>query len=159
MTARPLAAWWRAREPREQRALALMLAAIALALLWFVAVAPAWRIVTGAPARIDAADAQWQRMQRLAAEVRALRASAPVGSDAAGAALQAATARLGESARLSLQGGDRAVLTLREVDASALRDWLAEARAGARARAVEADLRRAAGGLSGTIVVALGGAS
>ncbi|HOL38347.1 MAG TPA: type II secretion system protein GspM [Rubrivivax sp.] len=158
MTARALAAWWRARAPREQRALAVMLAAVALALLWFVAVAPAWRIVAGAPARIDAADAQWQRMQRLAAEVRTLRTSAPVGADAAGAALQAATARLGDKARLSLQG-DRAVLTLRGVDGSALREWLAEVRAGARARAVQADLTRAAGGLSGTVVVALGGAS
>lgn len=158
MTARALAAWWRARAPREQRALAVMLAAVALALLWFVAVAPAWRIVAGAPARIDAADAQWQRMQRLAAEVRTLRTSAPVGADAAVAALQAATARLGDKARLSLQG-DRAVLTLRGVDGSALREWLAEVRAGARARAVQADLTRAAGGLSGTVVVALGGAS
>ena len=48
--------------------------------------------------------------------------------------------------------------TLQGVSTSQLRDWLAEARSGARARPVEARLARAAEGYSGTIVVALGGA-
>ena len=54
--------------------------------------------------------------------------------------------------------GERAVLTLQGASTSQLRDWLAEARSGARARPVEARLTRAAQGYSGTVVVALGGA-
>jgi len=53
--------------------------------------------------------------------------------------------------------GDRAVLTLSGVGTGALRDWLAEARSGARARPLEANLTRAAQGYSGTLVVVLGG--
>ena len=142
----PLVAWWHERAPREQRALVWMVAAVAVALLWFVALAPAWRIVARAPAQIDAADAQWQQMQGLAAEARELRGTAPVGAGQAEVVLKAATARLGDKGRLALQG-DRAVLTLR--------DWLGEVRTGARARPVEATLTRGPAGLSGTIVVAL----
>ncbi|MDE2615041.1 MAG: type II secretion system protein M [Burkholderiales bacterium] len=150
----PLVAWWHERAPREQRALVWMVAAVAVALLWFVALAPAWRIVARAPAQIDAADAQWQQMQGLAAEARELRGTAPVGAGQAEVVLKAATARLGDKGRLALQG-DRAVLTLREVGSGALRDWLGEVRTGARARPVEATLTRGPAGLSGTIVVAL----
>ena len=57
---------------------------------------------------------------------------------------------------LALQG-DRAVLTLNGVGTGALRDWLAEARTGARARPLEANLARAAQGYSGTLVVAFEG--
>jgi general secretion pathway protein M len=97
-------------------------------------------------------------MQRRAAEARELRAATPVAPDQAGAALKAATDRLGTSARLSVQG-DRAVLTLSDIGTSALRDWLAEVRSGARARPVEVNLTRGAKGLSGTLVLAIGGPS
>ena len=73
-------------------------------------------------------------------------------------ALQAATARLGAQGRLSVQGGGRAVLTLTNAGSPALRDWLAEARAGARAKPLEASLSRSAQGYSGTVVVTFGGA-
>jgi len=73
------------------------------------------------------------------------------------AALQAATGRLGDKGRLALQG-ERAVLTVQGASTSQLRDWLAEARSGARARPVEARLAQAAQGYTGTLVVALGGA-
>ena len=117
---------------------------------------PAWRTLARAPAEIDTLDAQLQSMQRLAAEAQELRAAPPVTPDQATAALKAATARLGDKARLALQG-ERAVLTLNGVGTGALRDWLAEARAGARARPLEANLTRASQGYSGTLVVGLGG--
>jgi general secretion pathway protein M len=40
-----------------------------------------------------------------------------------------------------------------------LREWLAEARAGARARPVEAQLSRGALGFNGSVVLSLGGGS
>ena len=51
------------------------------------------------------------------------------------------------------------MLTLNGASTSQLRGWLAEARSGARARPLEANLSRAGGGYSGTLVVTLGGAT
>jgi general secretion pathway protein M len=96
-------------------------------------------------------------MQRLAAESAELRATPPVNPEQAQAALKAATERLGDKAKISLQG-DRAVLTLNGAGTEALRGWLAEARSGARARPLEANLMRSGSGYSGTLVVAVGGA-
>ena len=154
----PLQAWWRALADRERRLALLALAVVLVGLVWLLAVQPAWRTIARAPAEIDTLDAQLQNMQRLAAETQQLRSAPPVTPDQAAAALKAATERLGDKARLALQG-ERAVLTLTGVGTGALRDWLAEARAGARARPLEANLTRAAQGYSGTLVVAIGGGS
>lgn len=54
--------------------------------------------------------------------------------------------------------GERAVLTLNGASPAQLRDWLVQARTGARARPVQAQLTRNAQGYSGTIVLALGAA-
>jgi general secretion pathway protein M len=153
----PLRSWWQALPARERLLLRVALVVLACGGLWLLAVQPALRTLAGAPAALDAAEAQLQAMQRLAGEAAELRATPPVNPEQAAAALQAATARLGDKGRLSLQG-DRAVLTLNGVATGALRDWLAEARSGARARPVEASLMRGAQGTSGTLVVAIGGA-
>ncbi len=153
----PMRAWWRALSARDRRLLRVALAVAVVGVLWLLAVQPALQTLRSAPAALDNAEAQLQAMQRLAAEAGELRATPPVNAEQAGAALQAATARLGEQARLSLQG-DRAVLTLNGVATGQLRDWLAEARSGARARPVEANLMRGAQGFSGTLVLAIGGA-
>lgn len=152
----PLAAWWRTREPRERLILGIGGAVLALVLLFVVAVQPAWRTLRAAPAERAAQDAQWQEMQRLAAEAAELRAAPPVSPEQSAAALRAASERLGASAHLALQG-ERAVLALSGTSSAQLRDWLAEVRSAARARPVEANLTRGPNGLSGSIVVVLGG--
>lgn len=153
----PLLTWWRALPGRERRLLLLAAAVLVLGLAWLLALQPALRTLRSAPAELDAADAQLQAMQRLAGEAVELRATPPVNPEQSSAALKAATERLGEKARLSLQG-ERAVLTLNGVGPGALRGWLAEARSGARARPVEASLMNTANGYSGTLVMAIGGA-
>lgn len=150
-------AWWLGLATRERRLVAFGAVAVLLALLWWVAVGPALRSVLSAPAELDSAERQLQAMQGLAAEARELRAMPPVGPEQAAAALKAATARLGDAGKLVLQG-DRAVLNLNNAASGAVRDWLVEARSGARARPVEASLTRGATGLSGSIVVSIGGA-
>lgn len=152
-----LRAWWGGLATRERRLVAFAAGALVLTLLWLLALAPALRTLARMPLQIEAADAQLQSMQQLAAEAREMRAAPPVAPDQAAVALKAATDRLGESGRLAIQG-DRAVLTLNGARGGALRDWLAEARTGARARPVEVTLTRGAQGLSGTVVLALGGA-
>ena len=152
----PARQWWAALSGRDRRLLALAGAVLGLFITWTVAVQPALRTLQSAPAQREALDGQWQAMQRLAAETKDLRGAPPVNVEQSSAALRAATERLGDKGRLALQG-ERAVLTLQGASTSQLRDWLAEARSGARARPVEARLARAADGYSGTIVVALGG--
>jgi general secretion pathway protein M len=149
------AGYWRARAPRERLALTAGLIALVLLVAWMLLIQPAWRTLREAPAQIDAADAQLQQMQRLAAESQSLRGAAPVSSAQAGLALKAATDRLGEKGRLTLLG-DRATLTLNNADTEALRSWLQEARSAARVRPLEAQLTRGAEGYNGTIVVGLG---
>ena len=148
---------WAARSARERRLVAVAALALALLLLWLVAIAPAMRTLRVAPAQLDALDGQLQAMQRLAGEASELRAVPALAPGQAGAALKAAVDRLGDKAKLSLQG-DRAVLSLTGVGQQALRECLAEARATARARTVEATLARSPVGYSGSLVLALGAA-
>jgi general secretion pathway protein M len=116
--------------------------------------AAAWQTLRTAPARLDALEAQTQAMRQQAAEVRELRQSPPPSPAQAAAALKAAQrqARCGGTP----DGAGRA----RDADgrrrgAHALRDWLTEARSGARARPIEAQLARTEAGFSGSITVAL----
>ena len=74
----------------------------------------------------------------------------------AAAALKSASERLGDRARLVLQG-DRATLTLTGVASEALGAWLQEARSTARERPLEVQLLRNPQGFSGKVVVGLGG--
>lgn len=150
-------AWWRGRSARERQALLLVALVLALLLVWSTLVRPALTSVRAAPAQLDQLDAELQQMQRVAAESAALRSTAPVSAAQAGLALKAASERLGDRGRLNLQG-DRATLTLNGVGPDALRGWLTEARSGARARPVEAQLQRGPQGYNGTITVALAGA-
>lgn len=152
----PLHARWRAAEPRERRLVGLTAGVLGAFLVWTVALQPALRTLRDAPAQIDALDTQLQRMNALAAEVAELRATPPLPPDQAAQALRAASERLGAQGRLVLQG-ERAVLTVNGASATQLREWLSEARAGARARPVEAQLARGPQGFSGSITVVLGG--
>lgn len=149
---------WRAFAPRERAALTVAFVLLGVFVLWLVAVQPAWRTLRNAPAQLGTLDAQWQQMLLLAAETRELRSAVPVPASQAMAALRAATDRLGEKAKLSVQG-ERATLTVTGLPGDQLGAWLAEARSAARARPIEASLTRAAQGYNGTLVVTLGGAS
>jgi general secretion pathway protein M len=149
--------WWLARTTRERRAVIVVLALLGALLVWSLLVQPAWRSARAAPAQLDQLDGELQQMQRIAAESRVLRAVAPVSQTQAGAALKAATERLGDRAKLNLQG-DRATLSLTGISPEALRGWLVEARSGARARPVEATLQRGPAGFTGSVSVTLGAA-
>lgn len=145
--------YWRSRAPRERRLLVAGGTALAVLLVWWIAIQPAWNTLRETPAQLDALETQLQQMQRLAAEGQSLRGTAPVGTAQAGLALKAATDRLGDKARLTLLG-DRATLTLNGIGTEPLRGWLVEARSAARVRPIDAQLTRGAQGYSGTITVA-----
>lgn len=137
-----LAAAWAALQPRERRGLALAAVVVGLALLWWLALAPALATLRAAPAQRAALQAQAQQMQRWQREAQALQAQPRLSRDTAVAALEAATRqRLGNAAQLSV-AGERAQLTLKQAPAQDLADWLADVRASARAVPLDARLTR-----------------
>lgn len=146
---------WNAFAPRERVMVGAMAAALAFLVLWLLAVRPAWRTLSEAPAKRAQADAQLFEMQGLAAEAKQLRALPPLSPSSAEQALKSATERLGAKGKVVTQA-DRATLTLTGATGEDIRQWLAEARSGARARPVEANLTRSGDGYNGTLVVALG---
>ena len=144
---------WKALAPREQNLVLAAGTVVALALLWWVAMAPALGTLRTAPARHAALDAQLQRMQSLQAEaqqLQALPASSP--GDAVGALRTALAQRLGNTAQLNV-AGDRATVTLKGASADALAQWLADARINARATPVDARLTRGANTAPGAPVL------
>ncbi len=144
---------WGRMSLRERTALQVAAWVLGLGLIWLLAIAPAWRTISQAPARLEALDAQLQDMRALAAQARELRAIPPGAAGDVQAGLKAATARLGAAGRLNMQG-DRATLTLTQCSAEQLQAWLADARSTARAWPIEAQLTRSPSGqLAGTLVV------
>ena len=145
---------WALLGGRERQMVSTMGVAIGLALAWMILLQPALRTLKTAPAELEQLDAQLHEMQRQADESRILRDTPRVPPAQAEAALRSATERLGQAARLAVQG-DRATLTLNGVSGDALVAWLDGARHAARARPIEARLARSGTGYSGTLVLAL----
>jgi general secretion pathway protein M len=150
-----LQARWRNVSPREQRLLLLALGAVALALVWWVAVAPALAVLKTAPQQHAVLDAQLQQMQRLQAQATSLRAQPVVPADDARQALEASLKPLGASAQMVVQV-ERVTVTLKAAAPDALAQWLATARQNARTLPTEARLtRNAAGAWDGVVVLQL----
>ena len=149
--------WWAARTPRERQAVRAVAIALGLVTVWLLGVQPAWRTLRETPAQLDQLETELAQMQRIAAESRELRNAAPVSTAQAAAAVQSATATLGASGRVAVQG-ERATLTLNGASAQAVMAWLSEVRGAARARPVEAQLSRTGSGYSGSLVLQLPGA-
>lgn len=148
---------WRGMPARDQRLALLMLAVVSLALLWWLALAPALAVLKAAPAQHRALDGQLQQMLRLQAQAKALQAQPVLSVNETRLALEAALKLLGPGAQMTVQV-DRVTVTLKAVSAAALAQWLATARQNAHAAPVEAHLvRNPAGSWDGTLVLNLGG--
>jgi general secretion pathway protein M len=149
-------ALWNSLAAREKRLVAGALGLVVLALLWWVALAPALATLRGAEAQHQTLDAQLQRMARLQSQARALQSQPRQSHDDASRLLDVAVRQtLGTSGRLSI-AGDRVTLTLTGTSPVALAQWLTQARVDAHALPSEARLSRNANGLwEGTVVLAL----
>lgn len=147
---------WRSVSPREQRLVMLAGVLISLALLWWLALAPALAVLKVAPAQHQLLDAQLQHMLRLQAQAKALQAQPVLPADQARQALDAALAALGSGAQMNVQI-DRVTVTLKAVSASAMAQWLATVRQNAHTAPIEAHLlRNPVGSWDGTLVLNLG---
>ena len=127
------AAGWARLHARERRLVLLAAAVVLGALLWQLALAPAVRMLRQAEGERAALQARWQQMQLLKSEAEALQAMPRLAPGQAQRALQESVEQtLGAAARLSITG-DRATLTLKAAPATALAQWLQQARVNVRA--------------------------
>lgn len=134
---------WGGLQARERRLVALAAVIVAAALLWTVALAPALATLRRAPAERAALQLQQARMQQLERTARALQAAPPLDRAQSLAAFQSATHdTLGAAAQVSSAESVLRV-TLKDVTAERLADWLAGVRTGAHLLPADAQLQRA----------------
>jgi general secretion pathway protein M len=151
-----LRARWNALAPREKMFAAAAAALVAATLIWLLAIGPALATLRTAEDQRRTLDAQLQRMRMLQSQAQALQAQPKQNAEQAGRLLeQSVTQRLGTSARTAI-AGDRVTVTLSGTPPDALAQWLAQARANARALPSEARLSRNPAGLwEGSLVLTL----
>mgnify|MGYP001627293771 CR=1 FL=1 len=156
MNTQALRARWAGLATRERALVGGAAALVALALLWWIALAPALATLRSAEAQHRTVDNQLQHMRRLQAQAKAMQSQPRQGQDEALRQLEAAIRQqLGISARYSI-AGDRVTITLTNTPAPALAQWLTQVRTNARAIPGEARLtRNAAGGWDGSLVLTL----
>lgn len=158
-TRQALAVAWQQRAPRERRLLTLGAVVLLTAAVWSLCWAPAWRVWREAPARQASLEAQTRHMLQLQAEARLLQSPSHIDRSAALQLLNTrASQLLGSKAQLKVQG-DELRVTLQAASASALAQWLSEAREKAQTRPRLAQLQKQdeAGSptWSGTLVLSL----
>ena len=136
-------AWWAGLAPREQRLVGAAALLVGLALLWWVALAPALRTLAQAPAAHAQLDAQLQQMGALQAQAQTLQAQPRAHREESLRALEGALRQsLGTNAQMQASGGDAVGVALRAAPADTLGAWFAQARANARALPREVHLTR-----------------
>ena len=144
--------YWRQMKPREKRLTRTAGGLGLVALLWWLALAPALKTLSQAPEQQRKLDAQIQAMQSMSAEAKALQNQPKLGLEEAQKALQSSvTQRFGanpNSAQLSM-AGERATLTLKNANPQELALWLTQARVNARALPSEVKLNRSAAANTG----------
>jgi general secretion pathway protein M len=156
MNRQAVLAWWNGLAPRERALVGGAIGVLLVALLWWVALGPAIATLRAADAQHRALDAQVAHMQRLQAQAKAMQSLPRQNPDEAMRQLEAAVQQqLGTNARYNIVG-DRVTVTLTNVPAGALAQWLAQVRTNARAIPGEAHLtRNAGGGWDGSVVLTL----
>ncbi|MBE7366772.1 type II secretion system protein GspM [Ramlibacter pallidus] len=156
MNVQDLRTRWAGLAPREQALVTAAAGLVVLALLWWILLGPALATLRSAEAQHRVLDQQVLQMRRLQAQARTMQAQPKQNPDEAMRQLEAAIRQqLGVSARYSI-AGERVTVTLANVPAPALAQWLTQVRSNARAIPGEAKLaRNPAGGWDGTLVLTL----
>ncbi|GAB4088351.1 type II secretion system protein GspM [Hydrogenophaga soli] len=132
MSASPLSRSWQRLNPRERLGVGLAAAVVVLGLLLGGVVWPAWKRLQAAPAQQTRLDAQWQTMQALAAQAKALQGQPPRPRDERLKALETATRRhLGAGS--SVKGAnDDFTVQMQPTSPQAVAQWLADVRVNAQ---------------------------
>jgi general secretion pathway protein M len=136
-----LAAHWRNLMPREKTGLIIAAVVLGAFALWALLLAPALQTLKSADANRQALDGQLQKMQRLQATAIALQAQSKSSRDTQVRALERTLKPLGSGVQLQVSGA-QLTLTLRQIPAAVLADWLIQVRNQARMQATEFRLTR-----------------
>ena len=150
-----------ALSPRERLAVQTAFWLLCLALLWWVALAPAWQTLSKAPERHARLDTQLEEMKRLAATAEQLRQQAAgqtIGRAAALSAIESSLGTLGGTGQMSVMG-DRVSVSLINTTPQALSQWLAQVRLNARVVPLEAQLNANTESTTWSGTILLGGSS
>lgn len=147
---------WAGLAPRERRLVGGAVTLVVLALLWWLAVAPALSTLRNADEQHRTLDTQLQRMHWLEGEARSVRAQPRQAPEDISRLLETTVReQLGTTARMSI-AGERVTVTLAGTAPQSLSQWLTQARVNARALPSEARLtRNPAGSWDGTLVLTL----
>ncbi len=149
---------WQALALRERRLVLGAAALVTLALLWWIGLSPALKVLRQSQQQHLELENRLQQVQHMADEARTLQGRPTIRHDEAVRALETSVkSGLGSTAQISF-AGDRASIVLKGATAAALSSWLGQARINARALPVEARLVRsqAQGALwDGTLVLML----
>lgn len=132
---------WQALTPREQRSVSMLAVALGVLAGWFICVAPALNTLQESTQRREQLAQQHAHLLGLQAKAQALQKQSPLARDEALRRLQSITAVPGM--QLHAQG-ERVSVQLKTVPASALAQWLTEARTQAQALPLETHLTRSA---------------
>lgn len=132
---------WHALAPQDRSRLRVLVLVAGALLLWFLLLAPAWRTVQEAPRRHAALDQQLEEMQRLHATLVQLREQPRASPEARVQALAGTLTLLGAGVQMRVTG-EQLTLTLKQVPAGVLADWLVESRVQTGMEAMEARLTR-----------------
>jgi general secretion pathway protein M len=138
----PLKERWDQLADQERQMLTLIAALLVFAIVWLQLLAPARATLRTADVQAKALGTQMQQMQKLQSEALTLQKQPALNFDAALKALTAATQQtLGAHAQMT-NTTEHASITLREVPADVLAQWIVQARINARSVPVEAQLSR-----------------
>jgi general secretion pathway protein M len=154
-----LQAWWAQLAERERRMVRLVAALVSVALVWWIALAPALHTLRAAPAEHAELDAQLQKMSALQMQAQALKTQPRSNRDEALRALESSVRQgLGTNSQLVNSGGtEGASILLRATPADALAPWLTQARANARAVPREVHLTRVQASAPSTLPASITG--
>jgi general secretion pathway protein M len=148
---------WAALAARERRGLAVAALVVVAAVIWGILLAPALRTLRGVEPQRAALAAELERMQALQTRAAQLQAKPALIPKDSLKTLQSAANALGKNATLQVLG-EQATLSLKQVSAQDLAQWLAPQSASGL-NPVEAHLQRDAGSAlplwTGTLVFQL----
>lgn len=135
---------WQALQARERRMVLLAASVVGLALLWWLAVAPALSSLRQFQARAPELERQVQQMQVWRQQAQVLQGQASSITPAAALrGVQSHTPRLlGASSQVQVVG-DRATVRFQQVTPDALAQWLQQMRESAHALPVQVEIQQA----------------
>lgn len=137
-----LRARWQALSSSEQRSLSGLAWVLCLALVYSVALSPAWQTLKHSQAQREQLSQQLAQMQALQAQAQALQQRTPLSRDEALRTLQSLSNAAGSGLQLTVQG-ERVSVQVKALPASALAQWLRLVRTQAQCLPVEAHLNQA----------------